>query len=311
MGRPQSAEVSSRGTTRVDGATGVEEIEDFFGPDGDAIAACTHLPKGEAEIGLVICPSLFNEFIKNYRRDVLLARGLAAHGVAVQRFHWRGTGHSDGDHTTITFDTMREDVACAATQLRAMSGVTKLAYLGTRFGALPAANVAVADGAPLAVFEPVLDAGGFFREGFRAKMMANLKTKDPQQLTREQLLEELTVTGSLDVLGDPVGRALYESTAGRSLAGELGDQPRPMLLVQLGADLELRSEFSRAVTALEALGFDVRVEKVGSREVWWFFDEREFMGENNNRPLGMGTFEELAPMVADWLAHAVNQEVAR
>ncbi len=77
-------------------ATGITEAAEFFGPPGERMLGLAHLPTSAAS-GVLVCSSIQAEFAKNYRREVLLARALARQGRAVGRFHYRGTGNSDGD----------------------------------------------------------------------------------------------------------------------------------------------------------------------------------------------------------------------
>src|SRR5207253_10522741 len=119
--------------------------------------------------GVVICSSICNDFLHNYRREVELARELAANGIAVARFHYRGLGNSDGDEAAVTFDSMVDDAREATAHLRALTGVSKVSFLGSRFGAPIAAALASGEvGAPLVLVDPTVEASKFFREAWRA-----------------------------------------------------------------------------------------------------------------------------------------------
>ncbi|MDP8959415.1 MAG: alpha/beta hydrolase, partial [Actinomycetota bacterium] len=147
VSRPGSSPAARR---RLAGSGGWEEAW-WFGPDGQRLFGFLHLPEGRPRAGIVVCSPLHAEFLRNYRREVLVARALAARGFAVQRFHYRGTGSSDGQASEATYETMRQDALLAAGHVLERSGATRLGFLGTRWGALvAAAGAAGFPGAPLA-----------------------------------------------------------------------------------------------------------------------------------------------------------------
>ena len=84
------------GPARTDLVAGIEEEVGFLEASGSSLFVCQHRPLGPVTGAVVICPALFVDQLRNYRAEVSLARRLAASGVLVQRFHYRGTGHSDG-----------------------------------------------------------------------------------------------------------------------------------------------------------------------------------------------------------------------
>lgn len=283
-----------------------DAVVEFFGPPGARLAGCTHVPAGAAIGGLVICPSLFNEFTKNYRREVTLARALASQQVAVQRFHYRSSGNSDDCSGGLTFDTMHDDARAAVDRLRELSGTERVAVMGTRFGALVAAAVSTSlGGATLAMVEPVVDPERFFREGFRANLAQGVKGKVAAPTTAEQL-ERLRAQGTVDLVGDTVGLALYESSIGRTVLDQLGDVPRPVLLAQLGADQPLRREFEDTATTLRERGFEVETQRLGQRENWWFQDERDFAGVAADRALGVEPEDDIVAVLARWLRTSLS-----
>jgi pimeloyl-ACP methyl ester carboxylesterase len=279
---------------------GVDVVE-FFGPPGARCAGFTHVPDAEPVAGLVVCSSLFNEFTKNYRREVSLAHALAS-TVAVQRFHYRGTGHSDDCAGGPTFESMLDDTMAAVDRLRALSGVDRVVVLGTRLGGLVAAAASTALGAaPVALIEPVVEPAKFFREGFRANLAQGVKGRNPGATVAAQL-DQLRAAGHIDVVGDTLRVGLYDSIIDRTVVGELGDDARPVLLAQLGGDQPLRTDLEAAVTSLRDRGFDVETRCLGRREMWWFVDERDFFGAEAERPLGMEPEDEVVTAVAAWLA---------
>lgn len=266
--------------SRIDATRAIREVVEFFGPPMERLAGTTHAPVAGSASGLVVCPSVCSDFLRNYRREVVLARDLAAQGVTVQRFHYRGTGNSDGESTDITFSSMCDDARSATARLVA-TGIGRLAFLGTRLGALVAAAVAREHpGAPLVLLDPVLDPAAFFREGFRARMASGARQGGQRATTTEELLAELREQGTIDVLGHAVDQPLYETACARSLVQELGQTPRPLLLVQFGSTNGLRPPYQALVDDLCAQGFTVETDSLGELMAWWFLDDQTGPGQN-------------------------------
>jgi hypothetical protein len=268
---------------RADG--GAEEVE-FFGEEL-LLFGCRHVPAGDVRAGLVICSPILSDFGANYQREVRLGRRLAAEGVVVQRFHPRGVGQSDGEGTDLTLPSMIDDAELAVTRLRERFDVNVIALLGTRFGALSASAVAARlDGAPVVLWEPTVDPRRFLREGLRARSVHQLKrgaaaAEDPES--------ELARCGYVDLLGLPVGRELFATPGGNELAAQLGERPRPVLLVQFDQRDELRDDYRELAEQWSAKGLSVTTRCCPSDEAWWFVPDR------------LAPMAELLDTTVDWL----------
>ena len=83
----------------------------FVETERGALFMVTHLPAGPAQGAVVVCSPIQSELLKNNRHEVMLARRLASQGVAVARFHYIGTGNSDGEVGDVTIDGMAADTA--------------------------------------------------------------------------------------------------------------------------------------------------------------------------------------------------------
>jgi hypothetical protein len=266
-------ERAARWSTRVDERRGIREELEFFGPALSKLFGCLHAPLDRPLAGLVVCSPLHAEFLKNYRREVDLARSLAGRGIAVQRFHYRGTGNSEGESEEATFDSMCEDARFAAERLVDKTGVTNVAFLGTRWGALTAAAAARHhDGVPLALWEPVIDPRRNFTQIYRAALIPELKDGGAAAL-EEPPLEQLERNGSVDILGYSIYWSQYEKAVQHSLDGLLGENPRPILIVQISRRDELRGEYGRLQAGLATSGFSVTNRIVTGDETWWFASE--------------------------------------
>jgi alpha/beta superfamily hydrolase len=261
--------------TRDDPASGAREEIEFLG-GRERLFGCLHLPRSGAEAGLLICSPVASEFEKNYRRETLLAWALASRGIAVGRFHYRGVGHSDGEATDVSIERMIEDAEVAMEHLVGRTGVTRVAFLGTRLGALVAGAMAGRrDGAPVTLWEPVLDGSQYFREVFRAGFMADLRQGGRGVApSEEEVVARLRSEGRVDIVGYTVGRALYESAVGRTLESQLDAGPRPILVVQLSQSQKVRPPFRALADRLAASRFQVDVQVIDEVEAWWFGEER-------------------------------------
>jgi alpha/beta superfamily hydrolase len=228
------------------------------------------MPADEPSVGVVICCPLQAELLRNYRREVLLARRLARAGIAVQRFHYRGSGHSDGPTSAVTLQRMEEDAHAAAVELEQRSGVGRVAFMGTRWGALVAARVAATRRAPLVMWEPVTDPARYFDEILRFRLMREINEDPSTLVVHDDLIAELRATGSVDVLGHTLERSLYDSAIGSTLLKAAAENPSPALLVQIGVGRSLRNEYKGLVAAMQDVSTDVVVD----REAWWISGDR-------------------------------------
>jgi alpha-beta hydrolase superfamily lysophospholipase len=255
---------------RIDELTGIRESAGFLGRPNNRILGFTHAPLSPARAGVVVCSPLFAELDRNYRREVLLARGLAAAGVAVQRFHYRGQGSSDGDVVDMNLTAMIDDAAAATEHLMREARTDHIGFLGARFGALVAAAVAKKFGrGPLILWDPCLDPSSYFRDIVRVGRMRALKTGVIGEPLGDSI-DELEQGRPIDILGYSIGASLYRSSLGHTLEREAGMEPRPILVVRLGTDKRLHHGLLDLVERLRARGFEVETISVGRQEPWWF-----------------------------------------
>lgn len=255
---------------RVDDRLGIREEAEFFGRS-ELLFGFRHLPREEPTSCVVVCSPLIADFRKNYRREVLLGRALAADGIAVQRFHYRGTaGHSDGAPTAVTFETLTRDALEAAARVTEVTGAPVRAFVGTRLGALVAARaVASHEDAALAMWEPITNVDAYYREGFRARQIRDLREQAATAGSARNLARELELLGRVDVLGFTVLHRLFESVRPHSLEAELSGTGTAVLVVQIGASQELRREYDGLLRSLGAEGRSVEACVVRARTSWW------------------------------------------
>lgn len=284
-------------TVLAEGGPAVRHEAEFFGPQGARCFGALMTPLDTPTAGVVVCSPTQAEFPKNYRRELLLSRLLAERGVAVQRFHYRGAGHSDGDAEDLSFETMLIDTLAASERLRRLAGVTSLAFLGTRVGALVAAAAAAElDAVALALWDPVVDPSGYLREVLRARLMSELAGGATTPTSEATLLEELERKGWVDVLGYSVHRSLHESLRGRGLVRQVGPGAQAVLLVELTARSELAPPLVDLERAWGERGVAVTTAVTGKDEAWWFTQE----GWWRDKKIATGT--PLLDVTATWLA---------
>lgn len=262
--------MTSATVTRVDRAGGFSEEAAFLDFAGTEVFAVTHLPLNSARGGVVVCSPILVEHLTNYRHEVLLARALAQQGLAVQRFHYRGTGHSQGQEEEIGLSSMVADARMAADHLRARIGLTSVVFVGTRWGALVAAEVARDDTySPLLFWDPVLDGARYFRELIRARLVRELKDVRFAGSAADSWREELNTRGWVDILGYPLHRGLHDSGQGRRLDEMLMGRRGPVLVVQFGRG-GLQSDHDRLQEAVTGGGGSVEVRLIRDEPAWLF-----------------------------------------
>jgi hypothetical protein len=280
--------------------TGTREIAEFLGDRPPRALGFAHIPASTDRLGVVICAPLYAEFIRNYRREVDIARGLASRGVAVQRFHYRGQGNGEGDDTITSYETMEEDALAAAQRLVDLSGVGRLAFFGTRFGALVAAATARHfEGSPVVLWDPVTDGHEYFRGLLRALHIRGLKHGSDPLLSSGDPVGRVASDSSIDILGYTITGSLLETGGRRALAEEFPLSPRKVLVVRFGKNARQDRKLDELVDAWHTAGHHVDDRSVGRPEPWWF----------SAGPLvRLEILNEATSLTIDWLATATNTE---
>jgi uncharacterized protein len=118
-------------------------------------------------IGVVLCSPFGAEAIRAHRILRVLAERLASAGAHVLRFDYRGTGDSAGDESDVDLDQWQSDIASADAELRDMSGVARVVWIGLRLGAslaMLAARKPPPGFAGLVLWEPVVRGKDYLAE---------------------------------------------------------------------------------------------------------------------------------------------------
>lgn len=281
-----------RSATRIDPHDGTTEELSYFG-DAPQMFGSIHIPAGDVRAGVVICSSTHAELLKSYQLEVRAARALAIRGIAVQRFHYRGDGNSDGTIEELTLPAMVEATAEATERLINMAGSDTVAFIGVRMGAFPAVTLAQRfPGAPIVLWDPVLDTDRFMREALRSHAIAALKGESKPEKT-SQTIERLARDGSIDLLGYEFTSGFYDSIRGRKLT----DQPpvdSSVLVVPFGSTVN-----TDLLDIWRAEGVDVSTSEGTEREAWWL-DEQATRDRQNRGSV-------LADLTATWISDAIDR----
>ncbi len=247
---------------------GIASAASFLETPQGRMFTVRHEPSGPSAGTIVVCPPILAEAVRNQRRELVLGWELSAARFAATRFHYIGSGHSDGEPETMTFEGLVADGARVAAESAPDAGI---GFVGTRLGALVATTVAAGfPGAPLVLWEPPLDMKRYYNEVFRARMIGLLRSGQRGPTSRE-LMDSFAAAGILDVVGNPLPYGLYTSTVDLDL-GELliAAGPRPVLIIQLSVKPQLRPGLAALVERCRGAGIDIATEVVGFDEAWWF-----------------------------------------
>lgn len=116
-----------------------------FSVEGERLYGMLHLPTtpppAQGYPSVILLHGFTGNRTEYGRSFVLLARRLAALGIAALRFDFRGCGDSQGDFAALTPPRQVDDVSAAAAYLRSQPGIDPLrvSLLGYSFGGLVAA----------------------------------------------------------------------------------------------------------------------------------------------------------------------------
>jgi hypothetical protein len=284
-------------------SNGTAEEVRFLGQRGRRLFGVTHLPAGEPRGAVVICSPVLLEHMRSYRREVTLARGLAASGIAVQRFHYQGEGHSEGDPRGLTVERMVADARVAAAALLDVVGTMPVSWVGTRLGALPASAAAASWPAePLVLWDAVLDPRSYLDELLRARVLGTLRRTTEGDPT-PPAPQAHGIDDDVEILGFPLHQPLVDSLDTVVLEERIADHPGPVLLVESsprGAHGRRRGE-ARARLAARHPHVEV-VEVPNDGAGWWF---PGVLSEVD------AAFDAPVQVTSVWLGKALTSEMVR
>jgi pimeloyl-ACP methyl ester carboxylesterase len=290
---PASVGASLANSARTVVGTVQEDAGFLARPDG-SLFVVLHRPADQPPVGLLtVCSSLFAEQHTDYRREVRLARMLASAGLAVARFHYRGFGNSAP--TSASLDAFTRDALDVNLAAQRLTSVSRIAFLGVGVGSLVASRALLAHPeAPLLLWKPVVDGERFFRDFFRARLIAATRVGGTRPGTTDELLARLVNEGHVDVMGFTVATSLYDSLIASRLTETLPRHPRRILVQPFRGARATGVE--RLAEDWRACGCLVDVQPVKLAEDPWFIPDGAAVAASI-----LATEEQLMANARDWL----------
>jgi len=260
-----------------------ERYRQDFELTADGVFTVMVRPIGTPRSGVLICPSLGEDNARNSRREVLLARRLAALGVAVQRFSYRGTGYREGEHDELTWSRIVEDATKAWSNLtRQIGGDLPCGIMSSRFGSLVAAAVGVGQRLPMALWEPITEGKTYLRELARMERVAVITGRHDEEVA----------------IAAPLPRRLSDELSDLSLEDLAGEGLGPVLIVRLGRAASPTSASDDERIAAVATSVEHRDHP--EEGTWWAGARRDPRGVRDPWPL--------LDVTAQWLSRALETE---
>ncbi len=191
----------------------------FFGPPDCPLFGVIHAHAGPvSDLGVVVATSIVNEAVTAHRALRLLAGRLAAAGLPALVYDPPSTGDSSGaDDVDGRVGRWRASLGWAADELRARTGIRRVAVVGVRLGATiaTAAVDAGLDVAALVLWDPLPTGEAWLREERSYHLLARQVPPGPDDPRLPDGVEELagfvlpagTVADLLDLDLRPAGAA--------------------------------------------------------------------------------------------------------
>lgn len=206
-----------------------------------------HLPQhAGSKLAFLMSHPFGEEKLWSHRVFVSFARALAARGHVVLRFDYTGAGDSTGEIADTSLATHVADASAALSVLLARPEVERVGLIGLRLGATFAALVAEQAGtneqhsclwgAPLVLWDPVMDGQAHFEDLLRSNLSTQLAVYGKVVETREMLRGTILAGNRVNVDGYEIARPLFESCSRANLLStESKLYAAPTLVVQIAA----------------------------------------------------------------------------
>ncbi len=229
---------------------------------------------------LLVCDPLFEERKSAQRVLVEAARALAAAGVAVLRFDYRGCGDSSGDFAEFAPSDWQADIQAAWAFLQQTWPGVPAGVLGLRFGGTLAATAGAAlpGLAGLILWEPVLRGGEYLQQELRKKLMKEMVTFGGNRETREGLLARLAGGEAIDFDGYAVAPRLYRELQDLDLARLPTASHGPTLLVGITSSEQPTAALTRLAEQWTKGGARVTLKGVREQPFWNLIGHVECLG---------------------------------
>lgn len=191
----------------------------YFASNGVRLFGILHRPPSP-RLALIFCNPYGGEMVCGYGRFARWAKELEQDGIAVLRFHYRGTGESAGSSGEFDFEAACTDTEAAVTWMREHLGGGQVGLFGYRFGATVAARVAARMRPDvLLLWAPVLDTPAYAREILRLRLTLEVVHRHHTQVpaTRRRTIEQLEAGQCVDVLGYDFSPAFHRQLLAKNL----------------------------------------------------------------------------------------------
>ena len=172
------------------------------------------------------------------------------------RFDYMGAGDSSGTTPETSLDTHLADLTAAFDHLVSQHPeIERVGLIGLRLGATLAALFAERSGdrqqklqgAPLVLWEPILDGANYFQELLRSNLSTQLAVFGKVQENRDLLQTRIRDGGKVNVDGYEIGRELFESCARPDLltsAAKTHSGPTLVMQIAPGAEPKPRDDLT-------------------------------------------------------------------
>jgi len=233
---------------------------DFLPVEGEKLFTVTHEPEeGLGGSGVLILHPFAEEKLWVGRATTRLARAMAAAGLPVCRFDFRGHGDSDRDHHEMSLGTLAADARAAAAHLRERCGITELHLFGFRLGGTLALQFASElEASSVALVAPLPAGESYLLKVLRSNLTTQMGIHGEVRKDRQALLGEMRETGLLNIDGYHLSAGLFDELSSLDFDAAPPGFRGPGLVLSLlrregaPADPDSRKVFEAALAAHQA-----------------------------------------------------------